>query len=228
MTGDTPSLRDPVPTPAAAAVTAGTGSGSSISFPAMLPAPFDLRRLLCAAGALAVVLAACTQDKDPAAPRVDPVIGSYRLESINGGAVGAVSFVPDSIRYFADIVALDYDTLVTTVRWERDSFDLREGGRYSNRLAYRLITDTVRNGATSGDTLFNDAVYHGSWSRSPVGIRFVAESIGTTTRTRLGTPDTFYLALPSDSAIDATAYYRHLSLGLSSDSVAYRLFYRRL
>lgn len=214
--------------PAAAAVTAGTGSGASISFPAMLPAPFDLRRLLCAAGTLAVVLAACTQDKDPAAPRVDPLIGSYRLETINGGAVGAVSFVPDSIRYFADIVALDYDTLVTTVRWERDSFDLRDGGRYSNRLAYRLITDTVRNGATSGDTLFNDAVYHGSWSRSPVGIRFVAESIGTTTRTRLGTPDTFYLALPSPTNITSRSFYRHLSLGRASDSVAYEFFYRKL
>lgn len=194
----------------------------------MLPAPFDPRRLLCAAGALAVVLAACAQDKDPSAPRVDPLIGSYRLESIDGNAVGAVSFVPDSILYFADVVTLDSDTLVTTVRWERDSFDLREGGRYSNRLAYRLITDTVRNGATSGDTLFSDAVYHGSWSRSPVGIRFVAESIGTTARTRLATQDTFYLALPSDSGIGVIAYYRHLSLGVSRDSVAYRLFYRRL
>ena len=193
----------------------------------MLSGPFALRRLLCAAGTLAVVLAACTQDKDPAAPRVDPLIGAYRLETINGGAVGVVSFVPDSIRYFADVVALDYDTLVTTVRWECDSFDLRDGGRYSNRLAYRLITDTVRNGATSGDTLFSDAVYHGSWSRSPVGIRFVAESSGTVTRAPLSAPDTFYLPAPSDSGIEATALYRHLSLGTARDSVAYRLFYRR-
>jgi hypothetical protein len=187
-----------------------------------------LRPLLCAAGALAVVLAACTQEKDPAAPRDDPAIGAYRLETINGGTVGVVSFVPDSVRYFADVATLDYDTLVTTVRWVRDSFDLRAGGRYSNRLAYRLTTDTVRNGATSGDTLFSDQTYHGSWSRSPIGIRFVAESIGTTARIPLGTPDTFYLSQPSDSGIDATAWYRHLSLGAARDSVAYRLFYRRL
>ena len=204
------------------------GGERSISFPAMHRSPRTARRLLLAAGAFSVFLAGCAVDKDPAAPRVDPLIGSYRLETINGGAVGTVSFVPDSIRYFADIVALDYDTLVTTVRWERDSFDLRDGGRYSNRLAYRLITDTVRNGATSGDTLFNDAVYHGSWSRSPVGIRFVAESIGTTTRTRLGTPDTFYLALPSPTNITSRSYYRHLSLGRASDSVAYEFFYRKL
>lgn len=194
----------------------------------MLRSTFALRRLTLASAALAVALAACAQEKDPAAPRVDPLIGSYRLETIDGGAVGTVSFVPDSIRYFADVVTLDYDTLVTTVRWERDSFDLRAGGRYSNRLAYRLITDTVRNGATSGDTLFNDAVYHGSWSRSPAGIRFVAESIGTTTRTRLGTPDTFYLALPTPTNITSRSYYRHLSLGRASDSVAYEFFYRKL
>lgn len=162
------------------------------------------------------------------APRTDSPIGSYRLESINGGPVGTVSFVPDSIRYFADVEALDYDTLVTTVRWVRDSFALREGGRYSNRLAFWVITDTVRNGATSGDTLFSDAVYHGSWSRSPVGMRFVAESIGPATRVPLAAPDTFYLSFPSDSGIVATAYYRHLSLGTARDSVAYRLFYRRL
>jgi hypothetical protein len=145
------------------------GSARSISFPAMHLTPSTARRLLLAAGIFSVFLAGCTVDKDPAAPRVDPLIGSYRLETINGGAIGVVSFVPDSIRYFADVTTLDYDTLVTTVRWERDSFDLRDGGRYSNRLAYRLITDTVRNGVTSGDTLSNDAVYHGSWSRSPVG-----------------------------------------------------------
>ena len=179
-------------------------------------------------GAFAVALAGCATEKDPAAPRVDPLIGAYRLETINGGAVGTVSFVPDSIRYFADVATLDYDTLVTTVRWARDSFDLREGGRYSNRLAYRLITDTVRNGATSGDTLFSDAVYHGSWSRSPVGIRFVAESIGTTSRIPLGAPDTFYLALPSPTDITSRSYYRHLSLGRARDSVAYDFFYRKL
>ena len=183
---------------------------------------------MLASGAFAVALAGCATEKDPAAPGVDPLIGAYRLETINGGAVGTVSFVPDSIRYFADVATLDYDTLVTTVRWERDSFDLREGGRYSNRLAYRLITDTVRNGATSGDTLFSDAVYHGSWSRSPVGIRFVAESIGTTTRVPLGVPDTFYLALPSPTDITSRSYFRHLSLGRARDSVAYDFFYRKL
>ena len=188
----------------------------------------DLRRLFLAAGAFTIALAACTQDKDPAAPRVDPLIGSYRLETINGVTVGVVSFVPDSIRYLADIETLDYDTLVTTVRWQRDSFDLRAGGRYSNRLGYRLITDTVRNGATSGDTLFNDTVYHGSWARSPVGIRFVAESIGTTTRIPLGTPDTFYLALPNPTDITNQAYFRHLSLGRARDSVRYDFFYRKL
>lgn len=189
---------------------------------------FAVHRLLLAAGAFVVALAACTQDKDPAAPRVDPLIGSYRLEAINGGIVGVVSFVPDSVRFFADVETLDYDTLVTTVRWERDSFDLRAGGRYSNRLAYRLITDTVRNGATSGDTLFSDAVYHGSWARSPVGIRFVAESIGTATRVALGAPDTFYMAMPSPTGITNQAYFRHLSLGTARDSVRYEFFYRRL
>lgn len=194
----------------------------------MSHSPFAFRRLLLAAAAATVALAACTGDKDPAAPRVDPLVGSYRLDSINGGIVGVVSFVPDSVRYFADVETLDYDTLVTTVRWERDSFDLRAGGRYSNRLAYRLITDTVRNGTTSGDTLFNDSVYHGSWTRSPVGIRFVAESIGTATRAPLAAPDTFYLALPNPTHITNLAYFRHLSLGRARDSVRYEFFYRRL
>lgn len=190
--------------------------------------PFALRRLLLAVGTFTVALtAACTQDKEPAAPRGDPLVGSYRLETIDGAPVGTASFVPDSVRYLADVAALDYDTLVTTVTWQRDSFDLRAGGRYSNRLSLRLVTDTIRNGLTSGDTVFSDATYHGAWARSPIGIRFVAESIGVAARAPLAPPDTFYLPYPSPTDIESTAYYRHLSLGNPRDSVAYRFFYRK-
>lgn len=182
------------------------------------------RALLGALAALVTLAAACGGDDGPTAPAPDPLVGEYRLATINGRPL-PFTLRPDSTRDPGT-----GDTIVFTETIVRDDYTLGANGRFSNSFKFRSVETTTEAGVPADrDSL--DATILGRWARATVDgqakVRLVVDSfVDVSGRYALPAPDTFHIPLPTASGWTLSGAIPHESLGPDNPLlVPYTLLY---
>jgi hypothetical protein len=181
-----------------------------------------MRRLvILTLASVAVLAAACGDDKDPTAPAVDPLVARYALTTINGQPL-PYQFRPDS---FVDEYA---DTLVYNERWSKDVYDLKANGRFENSYSVALTLHSV-SGATEKLELIIDETLLGKWERVGSEVRLIADSVVYNgLREPLEEPYTSSIPLAAAGDFTVTGTRGHESLGPNPTVfIDYALLYKR-